>query len=604
MSETSVFRDWTNAVATRSRSRTGSALYQRLSGTGVAAMIGLGLLLYWVYGDRPLVGEAWQWADDGLYLRQAEALVRWLHGEGMQWLGPYDSVILAKAPLFAIWLAVLYVLHLPLRAAEFALLLLVPWLFLAAIRPMTSLSWWQLAIAGILLSALPSLPYEQRLLRNGLQFALTSGCEVAMVGLILRARHRDERMAPWAALTGLLFALAYLNREEAVWLVPLLACGPAAILVGCWWNRTWRRGLLATGCLVGAVVIPIALISTLNYHFYGIFVTTTRRAPAFTRAHQLLTALEPETRERYVPIRTATRLKAYTVSPTFARLGPHLEGPATDSIARNPGHLSSNGWSLTAREFFVSNFQFPLQEAAFQAGARSAPESEALFSAIARELESAIALGWIRAGGKGLATLGAPLPGDHVLIVERTFVSLRKLYTLDGMVFPPEGTSSGTPEELRRIGNLTHTALAPTRDMKPVDLPEIGSHTRRLLYDVITRLEMVTYPVATGALLAFILATAARHRHEPARVDQAFAGLVLCGSLLAFCLATAMFDVLGFPILKWSFQGYNSPGYAPLSVVSAFGLVVLISWLQPPPGRMLAGENQPRDPNVGSVMKS
>src|SRR4030088_1972230 len=62
------------------------------------------LLLFWIYGDRPLVAEPWQWADDGLYLRQSEAFVRWLHGAAGPWLGPYDPVLLCKAPLFAIWI--------------------------------------------------------------------------------------------------------------------------------------------------------------------------------------------------------------------------------------------------------------------------------------------------------------------------------------------------------------------------------------------------------------------------------------------------------------------------------------------------------------------
>ena len=543
-------------------------------------MVGLSLFLFWVYGHRPLVGLPWQWADDGLYLRQSEAFLRWLNGDGKQWLGPYDALILSKAPLFALWMALLHILHVPLRVAEFALLLLLPWLFRAAVRPVLALPWWLLATTGTLLIALPSFPQEERLLRSALQVALSSGCLVSGVGVILRARTPNARMAPWAALTGLLFALAYLNREETVWLLPLMLCAVAAILLHTWRNRSWLQGLLATGSLVGATAIPIALISGLNYHSYGVFVTTTRRAPEFTRAHQLLTRLEPKTRERYVPIRAATRLKAYAVSPTFARMRSYLEGPETDPIARNPGHLFTSGLPLTAREFVVTNFQFVLQEAAFQAGARTARDSEAMFRAIARELESAIALGWISAGAKGPATLAPPLPGDYGRIVRQTAVSLRKLYALDGMVLPTGDVSSGALEDLQRMENLTYEALAPTKEMRSLDLPEVGAGARRLAYEVITKLEMAAYALGSGVLLSFAVATAARHRRDRARVNLAFAGLALCGSLAAFSFAMAVTDVLGFPLLKPTRAAYNNLGYAPLSVVGAFGLVVLFSWLR------------------------
>ena len=158
----------------------------------IVAMTGISLLLFWIYGNRPLVGDPAEWADDGLYLRQGEAIVRWLHGEGQQWLGPYDAVLLGKAPLFPMWMATLHILHLPLRIAEFANLLLLPWLFRAAVRPVRVLSWWQLVMTSILLCGLPFLPYEQRLLRTVLQAALTSACQVSTIGLILRARARAE----------------------------------------------------------------------------------------------------------------------------------------------------------------------------------------------------------------------------------------------------------------------------------------------------------------------------------------------------------------------------------------------------------------------------
>ena len=119
-------------------------------------LLGVGWVLYLVYGARPLVAEPWQWADDGLYLRQAEAFGRWLSGEAPLWLGPYDPVLLSKAPLFGIWMGLLNSAGIPLRLAEFCQLLVLPWLFRAAVRPMWKLSGWQMLPIVVLLVGLPS----------------------------------------------------------------------------------------------------------------------------------------------------------------------------------------------------------------------------------------------------------------------------------------------------------------------------------------------------------------------------------------------------------------------------------------------------------------
>lgn len=539
--------------------------------------IGLCLILLWTYGDRPLVGEPWQWADDGLYLRQAEAFVRWIHGDAIPWLGPYDALLLGKAPLFSIWMGVVHILNFQLRLAEFALLLALPWLFRAAVRPIIALSWWQLAAIAIILVGLPFLPLEQRLLRSALQAALGSACLISATGLIVRARRSDPGLAAWAALSGLFFGLSYLNREESVWLLPAVTAAAGSILVGAWWHRAWARSLRVALCMVAAFAVPVGVVAALNHHYYGIFVTTVRRAPEFTRAHQTMTRLEPESRERYVPIRAATRMKAYALSPTFARLRDYLEGPATDGVATYPSHLALNGRPPGTREFFVSNFEFVLREAAFQAGARTAPESEAMFARIDTELEAAIAAGKVTAGNAGPATLAAPLPGDYRRIVKQTAVSLRKLYTMDSMDWPGTGMSSGTPQDLQRIENLTEMATAPVKELKAVDLPEVGGGMRVELYKLITVFEMTTYAVASLVLVAFGAATVAGQWRVPGRVEQAVAGLVLASSVVAYSFSMAVVDVLGFPILPWG-ASYNSLGYTGLSVLAAFGMVILFSW--------------------------
>jgi hypothetical protein len=440
------------------------------------------------------------------------------------------------------------------------------------------LSWWQLSATAVLLVALPFLPQEVRLKRTALQAALVAGCLISAVGLILRSRRPGAGSARWAALTGFVFALSYLTREESISLLPVVVCAMVAVLAGAWADGAWRWRLAASGCLLGAFAIPLACVSGLNYRSYGVFLTATRRAPEYLRAHRVLTSLEPETRERYVPISTATRLKAYALSPTFASFRSYLEGPASDSIATNPLHLKLYGRPATTREFFVINFEFPLREAALNAGAHTAPESERMFGALSSELEAAIASGKIQAGSSGPPPLAAPLPGDYGRILRQTLASLRQLYALEGLAYAWNATSSGNPSDLQRMATLTHSPLAPTREMKSVELPPVGLPARRAVYTLISTLEMAAYAITTFVLLAFATATAFRRRRDHLALEQIVAGLALCSAVVAFSLTMGVVEVLGFPHLRTG--RYNVLGYSPLSVTSAFGLVVLSCWVE------------------------
>jgi peptidoglycan/LPS O-acetylase OafA/YrhL len=544
------------------------------------ALAALGFILYTIFGDRPLVAEPWQWADDGLYLRQSEAFVRWIHGDATKWLGPYDPILLSKAPLFSIWIGLVNLLKLPLRLAEFVILLPLPWLFRAAVRPMLDLSGWRLMPIIIILIGLPFLPQEQRLLRSTLHVAVASGCLISAVGMILRARFCDRRPLYWGVLTGFLFALSYLNREETIWLLPVVGLALLALAISAMINHRWHSFVLTLFGVISAFAIPVVLVTMLNYQAYGISVTTTRRAPAFTEAYQLMTSLEPNSRERFVPITAATRIMAYKLSPTMAQLQPYLEGPVSDSIAMNPGHLALNGRAAGTREFFVSNFEFVLRDAAFAAGAHTASSSEAMFKKITSELEAGIEAGKITAGEHGPSLMAAPIKGDNINILGALITSLKKLYLLDGMVYPRSGISTGSRSDLDRMAILTNNQIAPTMEMGPIKMHRPNFRVRSIIFSVVTYFLFIAYIVGTLSVFAFFVCAAIRHRRNNLYLEQGFVGFVLCGSVFVFSFAMAVVHVLGFPMLKYSVP-YNCMGYIPLSVLSAFGVSITIMWLNP-----------------------
>ena len=417
---------------------------------------------------------------------------------------------------------------------------------------MFNLSGWRLLPFMIILIGLPFLPQEQRLLRNTLHVAVASGCLISAVGMILRSRLSGMTPVRWAISTGFLFALSYLNREETIWLLPVVALALLAVFIGAYAQRNWRPAVLAMVGVSCAFAVPVSLVAMLNYQAYGIAVTTLRRAPAFTQAHQVMTSLEPDGRERYVPITTATRLKAYGLSPTFSRLQPYLEGSASDPVATNSGHLALNGRPKGTREFFVSNFEFVLRDAAFAAGAKTASSSEDMFETIRLELDAGIDAGKITSGNHGPSLMAAAMPGDILEILKSSFVSLEMLYTLDSMVYSQSGFSSGWPKDLKRMEKLSRTRVAPTQKMAPVKPHRPNFQVRSLLFSVFSKFQAASYLIGTLTVLVFAFLLVLRHRSNPVYWERGFAGLVLCGSLFAFSLSMSVVNVLGFPMLQYA----------------------------------------------------
>jgi hypothetical protein len=525
--------------------------------------------LYVVYGMRPLVAEPFQLYDDYTYLSQAEAIARWFRGGSSRWLGDFTTLTLAKAPLFALWLALLHLFAIPLRIAEFALLAATPFLFARALRPLVRIGTAPLALIALLFVGTPLLPYDLRMLRSALHAALVFAFLSAAVGLALRMDRPLRDRSRWALLLGASFGLNYLNREEAIWMLPT-ALGALATTLPAWWRAGRARGELRPAALAtGATAMLVGGVSLLDFACYGLAATTQRRAPGFTAAYQTLTRLEPRSRERYVPITAATRRRAYELSPTFARLRASLEGPASDGFASHPDHLALHGRDRGEREFFVTTFDYALREALFQGGARTAGAMEETSRKIAAELEAAIAAGRIEAGPRGPALLTPPLPGDLARIAARTFTALGRLFAASDVWFPTgPAYSSGEPRDVQRIQAIASSAVAPTRDAAASCAEPAFSSFRRVALAVGLRAQQLLLAIGCAAALRLPL-FGARPRSE--RVAVACASALLALATLAHCASIAALDVLGWPVLSAG-GAYNNFGFLPLSALAAFGL--------------------------------
>lgn len=548
------------------------------------------LVLYGLYGWHPFVIQTYAVVDDGLYVEQATGFLDWLSGESESWLGGYDCFLLSKVPLYGLWLACLHLLGVPLRVGDFLLLVAGALLFRQAVRPVRELRHWEFAVVLVLLLANPFINMDFFLRRLTFHIALANLCLAAAVGLALRAQATDTRRWGWALLSGLGFGLCYLNREDAAWLLAALLAALTILWLTSFlaWRRGQTRGRVAIGgqvavvlaMLVGALA-PILTVCTLNQRSYGVFTTAFRHNSALIGLVQRLTSLEPAGHQAYVPIARPTRLRAYELSPSFAKLKPFLEGRSGYWRAGNAEQAEFNGRKPEEGEIFASYFEFCLYWAAKQAGAKRAYQMADLFRAIDRELAAAVREHKIEAGTSGFASLAAPLPGDYRRMVAASWQALSGVLFVGtgGYVWPPATTPQGSRAQREKAGNLTHSWVTPE------PLPNLSYAIREPVVRRIKQVQTVVFPLLVCAMLVLVV----WRRKQACTTAPSPGGLLLWSfsvpalALVAFCWCMALVEVTGFKFLAG--VGYAVVGYSPLTVLCALVFVALLVLVRPAPER-------------------
>jgi hypothetical protein len=402
---------------------------------------------------------------------------------------------------------------------------------------------------------------------------------ISLVGMVLRWRSPRRERLRWAALAGFCFGLCYLNREEAFWLlVPIFLAAGIMTLTSLTLGRQGRRSRLSSLGSQGIVLLvmvlgflpPVLTVCALNQRHYGVFMTAFRRSPALTRLIQRLTSLEPEGHQPNVPIARATRMKAYELSPTFARLEPSLEAEGGLWSAGNPVHSRARGRDPADREIFVSTFEIALPWAAEQAGARTPRQMEDMFVAIARELGDAIRVGKIQAGAHGPSILPALRPGDRGRILAAWWRAFFALLTVDHVPYYWPDTVIASQAELDDLQRLTSSSVV----LYPK--PNWRFASRAWAVDWIKAAQRIAYPV----LLLSWFGLLALRRKAVFTLAPSPRGLLLwsvaipLGGLGVFCFGMAVVGVLCYQFFHLT-GTYNQMGFAPLSVVCALTFVGL-----------------------------
>jgi hypothetical protein len=308
-------------------------------------MFGIAALSIWIRMGFPVYAIANASYDDQLFIRAARYL------QAGQWLGPYDSLTLAKGMFYPLFIVLAYWSSVPLKVAEQLIYLAVCALAARLIRRQASSNGLSLT-AFALLSFNPVFwnVHLARVIREGIYISLSFLLVVLLVMICFPGRYAGRtRMVLRGVCLGLVGTAFWLTREEGIWLVPaigvVLMIALLNIMLPNWGGRSAKTSLPTRSVRIKEIVVSLILavvtflgadylVAYLNFRHYGIFETNEFRAKSFLRAYGALSRIQHDRWQRYIPFPKDARQRAYAVSPSARELASSFEGATGNAWLR------------------------------------------------------------------------------------------------------------------------------------------------------------------------------------------------------------------------------------------------------------------------------
>lgn len=393
--------------------------------------------------------------DDALYVRLATRLASGL------WLGGFGNKTLAKGPGYPLWIALNYMLGLPLLLAQQLLYICAGLVLILALR-----RWVKKDVLLVGLYALflfnPMTFNDQmtRVLREGIYPTLAVLVLAGGAGIFLRYRDKLSRLVLWSVGLGMALSWFWLTREEGVWLLPgllLLIAGTIYYIYrGYGLSREFLKRSLV--CFLPFIILFffINAVSLINKIMYGSYTVVEFKSDPFLSAYGALSRVKHPHWHRYVPVPREVRNQIYQVSPAFRELKPYLEGDLGKGWAIHAGNLVPQG------ELAAGWFMWAFRDAVALAGHyQSAADADAYYRRLAQEINAACEQGRLACGPER-KTMAPPFRFEYLGLTAATFpVALDKVITFYAFSANPL-KSSGDAPSLELFRRMSHSQIAPT----------------------------------------------------------------------------------------------------------------------------------------------
>ena len=343
--------------------------------------------------------------DDELMFRAAQSIT------AGQWLGAYDWLTLSKHMFFAVWLAVCNLLHLPYLAAGQLLTcgaaLACAFAFAPVLRRWKS----RFALFALLtFSPAATASFTLRVYRDNIFPGLCMLFFAGMCGYALRCRRPVKQSIGWLVLSGVGLGLAWLTREDGVWLLPFAAAGTLILILtalrdkGSLAKKLGRCALLAVP--YGLLAAAILVYSAVNYACYGLFAVSDFSTGSFAAAVGAMSRVKAEEWKPLCSVPTDVRMKLYDAVPELKPLEYWLEEDENlQNSFRNP----------ELDDYQSGSFYWALRKAAWNEGMYDSPQkAEEYWQQVADAINALCDSGQLEANGPKRSSTTPPIRLEYV----------------------------------------------------------------------------------------------------------------------------------------------------------------------------------------------
>lgn len=525
----------------------------------------MGVILFtvtklWLVQGQNLAAYFGAGHDDHLFLRLAQNIL------GGSWLGGYNELTLIKGPMYPIWIAVSFLMGIPLLLGQHLLyagacILLIWLLSKHDISPTILLVFFLLLIFNPVTYDF----FQARVIRAGLYVPLTLWIFVFLFSLYHYRLGSIRRLIILGTGLGLFLAAFWLTREEGVWLLPSII-----LLIGytiydlrlMHTTEFWKRFFAV--CMVPVVIWGggLLVISTINYIKYGIFCSVEFKHESFKQAYGALSRVSPDRHLPHIPVPRDTRHEIYEVSPHFKELKPFLEGETGEKWASYGALLT--GFDPKEREISGGAFMWAFREAAAKAGFHTDGKSAMTFySQMAQEINAACEKGRLHCTSER-SSMRPPFRQEYAKSISQRFVkeffdtaSFRHIRVFQMYSWLPAGYEADRP--FAEFEDLTLEDPAPQQN-GPVYFPyqERINHFKMNILDSIFFVYKTIMPIVfIGAVFIFIISTIYRLLQKDLSFLFVF-NVSLLGAVFARFFILLYIDVTSFPAVN---SQYLSPAY-------------------------------------------
>ena len=271
--------------------------------------------------------------DDAYVLKMASGLLN------MEWLGTYNSITLSKGIFASCFIALANILGIPLLMAEHLFYAIACLLLVKVLRKIIKNDFISVLIFAVLMFNPALFCIELlRIYRDYVNSALLLYLVASLFGIFFSYKEKWTSLIGYMILFGLSFSCMYICREEAIWVLPVIAVAIIMTVLFIILDKECTdkfKKLILYVIPIGIFLVTIITVCALNYKFYGLFTLNQYSGKTWSELFEALSSVKVEKEYPRVAVSKEAREKIYKVSPSFAKLEQYFEGDLGKDWAKN-----------------------------------------------------------------------------------------------------------------------------------------------------------------------------------------------------------------------------------------------------------------------------